>query len=159
MKFEDHHTKQLNSLDQMNESNRQQQERFQENVSSWLGNFETLSQKVIANFGTQLDKLDQSAIVFKQMLDQETKIISQLEENITLLNSSDTNLKDLLESFGSILTKEGEIIQLVNRNFEQLSVSDRQFKDTLSGIRVGLEALKLPLEQLARPRSVRLIEE
>ncbi len=159
LKFEEQYSKQINSIDQMNENVRQQQDSFQENVATWLSNFEGLSQQVIGSFERQLDKLDQSAAIFKQMLGQEARIVSQLGENYNLLSSFDSNLKNLFDSFSNLLAKESEIIQLVNRNFEQLSVSDRLFKDTLEGIRLGLEGLKPSLEQLSRPRSVRLIEE
>lgn len=159
MKFDEQHSKQLDSLNKMNDTASQQQERFQENVSSWLNNFESISQKVTAGFEGQLDKLEQSTTTFNQMLEQETKIISQLGENATMLGSFDSNLSNMLESFNNIMTKEAEIIQLINRNFEQLSVSDSQFKDTLTGIRVGLEGLRPTMEQLARPRTVRLVEE
>ncbi len=158
-KFDEQHTKQMTSLNEMHDNARKQQEGFQENVSSWLSNFDSLSQKVITNFEGQLDKLDKSATIFNQMLEQETKIISRLDENTKILGSFDSNFSNMLESFSNVMAKESEIIQLINRNFEQLTVSDSMFKDTLSGIRIGLEGLRPSLEQLSRPRTVRLIEE
>jgi biopolymer transport protein ExbB/TolQ/ABC-type transporter Mla subunit MlaD len=159
LKFDDKFSQQLDSLNEIGKGLQTQRQEFHERLSHWTKGFEDLSQQVSSSFEQQLGKLSQVSGAFEGMMEKETQIMEFLNQNIEQLTSSETNMKEVLAQFTNVLQQEKEIINQVNRNFEQLSMSDTMFKDTLAGIRTGLESLKPPLEQLARPKKVRLIEE
>jgi biopolymer transport protein ExbB/TolQ len=159
LKFEDQFHQQVNSLSEMGKNLQTQQRDFNEQMTQWTRGFKDLSQEVSANFERQLDKLSRVSATFEGMIDKEAKIMELLNQNIEQLASSGASFKEVLTDFTNVLQREEEIVRLINRNFEQLTVSDSMLKDTLAGIRTGLETLRPSLEQLARPRTVRLIQE
>jgi biopolymer transport protein ExbB/TolQ len=158
-KFGDHFQQQLTSLDKIGKDLQTQRSDFNEKLSEWTNGFGELSQQTSYKFEQQLNKMSQISEVFDRMMEKENKIMEHLNQNIAQLDSSGTNLKDVLSNLTDVLTQEEKIIGLVNRNFEQLALSDTMFKDTLAGINNGLESLRPSLEKLAKPKRVQLIEE
>lgn len=131
-KIAEQNQQQIDSLNDIRRSLDQDRQAFNEKVLTWMQDLDKVGRSVIEKIGDQ----------------QREQTSSQSRE-----------LQEVLQTFSNLVSKEGEIISLINKNYEQMSSSDRLFKETLEGILRGLGEIRPALEQLARPKKIRFIEE
>ncbi|MFQ5646039.1 MAG: MotA/TolQ/ExbB proton channel family protein [bacterium] len=166
----------------------EEREIFNKNVDSWMKNLEKmgsgfteemseerkqLSQsledwalkwnEVTNQLGETSDKtlgqLSEMGGVFQGISEKQDEIINGLGYNVEQLSNTDTQFQSALEAISTLLSNQEEMIGGVNQILEQQTTSDSGFKETLGGINQSLGSLVAPLENLAKPRKVRLVEE
>ncbi len=169
----------IGSLSEISNSLSQERKDFQNEVNNWMQNLDRVggtitsriadqNQQVLAKLNeftntAAQERRDFQAEVNNWMQNLErvgTSVISKIaEQQQQDVSSQNQQLQQLLQTFNNLIGKEEEIIAMINKTFAQIAASDTMFKDTLDGIMKGLRDIKPALEQLARPKQIRFIEE
>ncbi|MBI5787832.1 MAG: MotA/TolQ/ExbB proton channel family protein [Candidatus Schekmanbacteria bacterium] len=178
-KINDQQQQQIAGIKDVRSALEQERKAFVDQVNAWSQNLDRVGTNIMTKMTDQQHQQVLGLNELRNSLDQERRafqdqannwmrnldqvgndIIGKLSERQQLQATGQSKeLQEVLQTFNSLVNKENEIINLINKNYEQMIASDRRLKETLDGVRSGLDVLRPSLEQIAKPKKVRLIEE
>jgi methyl-accepting chemotaxis protein len=158
-KLDERDEKQQENVQAIIQGLEKQRDAFNESVGVWLEKFDETGKNMFSATDSTLGKIDEISGLFTGISEKYEKTIQELNTTGEQLVSSHNTLKMAQEEINRLADNQEQLMSMFTQSFEQQVTSDTVFRDTLIGIRNGLDALHSPLEVLAKPKKIRLIEE